>query len=495
MTFCPALQRARTPLSTHRRSANPWVALIFLSLTLFMVVLDGAVLNIALPSAQHDLGFSDAGRQWVVTAYSLAFGGLLLLGGRVGDLLGRRRVLLIGLIGFAAASLFGGLATDLGMLLAARAVQGASGALLAPAALGAISATFVDGKDRARAFGVLSAVATAGGAIGLLLGGVLTQYLDWRWALYINIPLAALSFIGVMVTIREPKERAGRVRLDLPGALLGTAGITALVFGFGSAEQAGWASVLTIGMLAAAVVLLVAFVVLQKVGRDPLLPLEVLSERNRAAGLGSMALATIGMFAMFLFLSYYLQLVKGYSPVIAGLAFVPLALGQALGSTAIGAKLSARVRPRYLMAGGYIVSAAGLVMMVFLGSDSSLVYIVIAEFIAGLGIGTAFMPATSMSTTGVKPHHVGAASAMVSTAQQVGGSLGTSLLNTVAGAATVAFAASHHLQVGSPGALVHGFSIAFWGAVAALVAASVLSFVLSNAPRPSADAVRTVVVH
>jgi MFS family permease len=286
---------------------NPqrWKALAFISIAQLMVVLDATVVNIALPRMQADLGFSDADRAWVVTAYTLAFGGLLLLGGRLGDLLGRKRVFLVGLAGFALASALGGAATGTEMLLGARALQGVFGALLAPAALSLVATTFTLGRERATAFGVFSSIAMAGSAIGLLLGGALTEYLDWRWCLYINIVFALVALVGGLAFIHEYGDRA-RQRLDLPGTVLGTGGILALVWGFAHAEEAGWGAGTTLGMLVASAMLLAAFVAVESRTTAPLLPLRIVTEHNRAGVYLGIGLAMIGMFAQFLFLAYYL---------------------------------------------------------------------------------------------------------------------------------------------------------------------------------------------
>jgi EmrB/QacA subfamily drug resistance transporter len=459
-----------------------WAALLFLSVAQLMVILDSAVMNIALPSAQQSLHFSDGGRQWVITAYGLAFGGLLILGGRVGDLIGRKRALIIGLVGFALSSALGGAAVNLGMLLAARALQGVFGALLAPAAMALISLTFTDPKERARAFGIFGAIATAGGAIGLLLGGTLTQFLDWRWALLINVPIALVGMAGALTVVHDVHGGQARQRLDFPGAVLATAGLVALVFGFSEAEGSSWGSPVTIAMFAAAVVLLAAFIIAEAKVRDPLLPLHVLAERNRAGAYLSLALSVVSMFGMFLFLSYYLQLVKGYSPLLAGVAFLPLAAAQAAGSTQVGARLAGRMRPGPLMAGGYLVSGLGVLMLAHLAPGTSYGYLALAEIVTGLGIGTAFMPAMSLGTHGVAPQDAGVAAAMVNTSQQVGGSVGTALLNTIAAGATAAYLAAH--ASATKLSLTHGFSVAYWWAFGFLAAAALISLLAVSAPSP-----------
>ncbi|MFF1847717.1 MFS transporter [Streptomyces sp. NPDC058217] len=476
-------------ITTPHPNPRRWAALLFISIAQLMVFLDSAIMNIALPSAQDALHFSDGGRQWVITAYGLAFGGLLILGGRLGDLLGRKRAFTIGLIGFALASALGGAANSLGVLLVARAGQGVFGALLAPVALALISLTFTDAKERAKAFGIYGAIATAGGVLGLLLGGVLTEYLDWRWSMLVNIPIAVIGIIGAITVVHEIPTENKHTRIDIPGAILATLGLVALVFGFSEAESRGWDSGLTITLLAAAAVLLLVFLTVEGKIKSPLLPLHVLTERNRAGAYLSVGLAVMSMFGMFLFLSYYLQLVKGYSPVLTGFAFVPLGAAQAFGSMVIGTRLSGRVRPGLLMSGGYLVTAIGVLLLALLQADSSYGLLAVAEIITGLGIGTAFMPAMSLGTHGVAAEDAGIASAMVGTSQQVGGSVGTALLNTIAAGSTTAYLAAHgHGKTDPDVALVHGFSTAYWWAVGFLLLSALFSLIAVNAPRPDHSA-------
>ena len=486
MPDIPSISAASPALDPQR-----WKALAFIGLAQLMVVLDATIVNIALPHAQTALGFSDANRQWVITAYSLAFGGLLLFGGRVGDLWGRKRTFLVGLIGFALASALGGAAVDAGMLLGARALQGAFAALLAPAALSLVAVTFTDAKERATAFGVFSAIAGAGGAVGLLLGGVLTEYVDWRWCLYVNIVFAVVAVLGAVPFVHERDEQRNRDRLDVPGALLATLGLVALVYGFSRAEEAGWRADSTVGLFVAAVVLLVAFVLVEARVAAPLLPLRVLTDRSRAGAYLGVGLAMVGMFAQFLFVAYYLQLVKGYSPLVAGLAFLPHIAGLVLGSSQIGTRLVTRVPVRRIMVPGLLVAALGMLMLTQLTPDSSYAALVLpATVLLGVGMGTAFMPAVTLATRGVRPQDAGVASAMVNTSQQVGGSIGTALLNTVAASSTTGWIATH---TGSDAdqAAVHGYTTAFWWALAIMLLAALLVAVLVRAdhrpPAPTAD--------
>src|SRR5690349_15425398 len=296
-----------------------WWILGVVGLAQLMVVLDATIVNIALPSAQRDLGFSNADRQWVVTAYALAFGGLLLLGGRLSDLVGRRRMLIIGLIGFAAASALGGAATSFAVLVIGRGAQGAFGALLAPAALSTLTVTFTNPAERGKAFGIFGAIAGAGGAIGLLLGGVLTEYLSWRWCLYVNVIFALVAVIAaVRLLSRDPSDTEARI--DVPGTVLVVAGLICVVYGLSEADIKGWGAPLTIGLLVAGVVLLIAFVLVERRATHPLLPLRIVLDRFRGGSYLAIGLSAIGMFAIFLFLTYYLEEIVRYSPVVTGLA-------------------------------------------------------------------------------------------------------------------------------------------------------------------------------
>ncbi|MFE2267387.1 MFS transporter [Streptomyces griseosporeus] len=472
---------------------NRWKALVFIALAQLMVVLDATIVNIALPSAQQDLGISDGNRQWVVTAYALAFGGLLLFGGRIADLWGRKRAFVVGLAGFAAASALGGAATTGAMMFGARALQGVFGALLAPAALSLLAVMFTDAKERAKAFGIYGAIAGGGGAVGFILGGVLTEYLDWRWTFFVNIPFAVVAAAGAYFVIREPEGGRNRSPLDIPGVLLSTLGLVSLVYGFTRAESDGWGDSLTIGLFVAAVVLLLAFVVTEAKVKAPLLPLRVVTDRNRGGVYLSLGLAIIAMFGTFLFLTYYLQIVKGYSPIKTGFAFLPMIAGMMTGSTQIGTRLMTRVPARLLMAPGFLVAALGMFLLTRLELGSSYASIVLpAMLLLGLGMGTAFMPAMSLATTGVEPRDAGVASAMVNTSQQVGGAIGTALLNTIAASATTAYIKDHiasasgrsQQQLVQLEGMVHGYTNAIWVAVGILVLAAVIVTVFVNAGRP-----------
>ncbi|MFI1168662.1 MFS transporter [Streptomyces sp. NPDC020801] len=477
---------------------NRWKALVFIALAQLMVVLDATIVNIALPSAQQDLGISDGNRQWVVTAYALAFGGLLLFGGRIADLWGRKRAFVTGLTGFAAASALGGAATTGAMMFGARALQGAFGALLAPAALSLLAVMFTDAKERAKAFGIYGAIAGGGGAVGLILGGFLTEYLDWRWTFFVNIPFAVAAALGAYFVIREPEGGRNRSPLDIPGVVLSTLGLVALVYGFTRAASDGWSDTVTVSMFVVSAAALLAFVLVESRVKAPLLPLRVVTERNRGGIYLSLGLAIIAMFGLFLFLTYYLQVVKGYSPVKTGFAFLPMIAGMITGSTQIGTRLMTRVAPRLLMGPGFLVAALGMLLLTQLEIGSSYAVLLLpAMLLLGLGMGTAFMPAMSLATQGVEPRDAGVASAMVNTSQQVGGAIGTALLNTIAASATTAYIKDHiasatsgpQQQLVQLQGMVHGYTNAIWFAVGILVVAATIALTFVNAGRPGTTTV------
>ena len=428
-----------------------WLILATVGIAQLMVVLDATIVNIALPSAQRSLAFSTVDRQWVVTAYALAFGSLLLLGGRLGDLIGRKITFLGGLIGFAAASAAGGAATSFTMLIAARACQGAFGALLAPAALSLLTTTFSDPKERGKAFGVYGAIAGGGGAVGLVLGGVLTEYLSWRWCLYVNLFFAGIAAIGGLLLLNRQPRGGQRPRLDLPGVVLVSASMFCLVYGFSNAATHGWHTPSTWGFLAAGGGLLVLFAAWQTRARHPLLPLRVVLDRNRGGAYLAVLIVGAGMFGIFLFLTYYLQQTLHYSPVTNGVAFLPM-----IGMIVVSANLSnivllPRFGPKPLVALGMLLAAVSMVWLARIGPDSSYVSAVLGPLlVTGLGFGFTIAPAMNTGTFGVAAQDAGVASATLNTGQQIGGSIGTSLLNTVAASATASYLAVH-LRPGSPG--------------------------------------------
>jgi EmrB/QacA subfamily drug resistance transporter len=440
-----------------------WLILVIVAVAQLMVVLDATVVNIALPSAQHALGFPNSDRQWVVTAYALAFGSLLLLGGRLGDMYSRKRIFIIGLVGFALSSALGGAAQSFEMLVTARALQGAFGAILAPSALGTLVSTFQDPRERGRAFGVFGSVAGGGGAVGLILGGFLTQYASWRWTLYVNLVFAAIAVAGALAYMQSSKRPDSRPRLDWAGTILASAGLFLIVFGFSHAETAGWTAALTIGSLVGGVVLLVAFVFTESRVSHPLLPLRVVLDRARGGSYISVGITGIAVFGVFLFLTYYLQQVKGYSPVTSGLAFLPMIACILLASNVSSIVLLPRVGPRNLIVTGMVLGAGSMAYLTQLTVTSSYAVNIVPPLVAmGLGFGMIFSPAINTATAGVARQDSGVASALVNTMQQVGGSIGTAALSTVALTATTTYLAAHHTGRLAPAvAAVHGYSVAF----------------------------------
>jgi len=408
------------------------VALAVIAAATLMVVLDTSIVNLALPRAQAELGMSDATRGWVVTAYTVTFGGLLLLGGRLGDLLGRRRMFLIGMIGFAAASAVGGFAPTAGVLFAARAVQGAFAALLAPTALSLISITFIEPAERAKAFAVYGAVAGGGGAVGLILGGLLTEYASWRWCLFVNVPIALLAAAAAVVTVPRQDAAAGPRRYDVAGALTVTAASVVLVYGLTVAgEGEGWLAPAPVALLVAAALLLVTFVVLERRDAFPLLPLRVVTDRLRGSSFITSALLSAGMFAMFLFLAYYLQGDLGLDPLLAGLAILPFSIG-IVATASAASRLLPRHGPRPLMIAGMTAATVGMGWLVFLSTSSGYWFSVFPSMLVmGAGLGLVFVPLSSLALTGVQPSDAGVASALLNATQQIGGAVGVALLNTL----------------------------------------------------------------
>ncbi|WP_428963805.1 MFS transporter [Micromonospora fluostatini] len=466
-------------------SARHWWVLATAGSAQLMVVLDATVVTIALPSVQRDLGLADASRSAVVTAYALAFGGLLLLGGRIADTVGARRAFVAGLVGFALASALAGLAPTPGLLFTGRAAQGGCAALLAPAALAIISAAFTEPRPRGIAFGVYGALTGAGAVLGLLLGGALTQYLDWRWCLLVNVPIAAITLIGAATVI--PAHPGRRVRLDLAGAATSAAGMTALVFALTEVPDRGWVDPLVLTPLAVGALMLVLFAVGQRTVAQPLLPLTVLLDRVRGGALLAIGLPQVALFGFFLVLTYWFQQLLGYSPVRAGLAFLPLALAIAVGSTLIAGLLTARLTTRALVVPALVVMAAGMVLLVGLTPGTPGLYLtrmLPAEILIGLGLGCAITPAVAAATSGVGGGDTGAASAAVNAVTQLGGSIGTALLNTVAATAAAAALRAAPDRTTGADATVAGFDAALLTAAAVLVlAAGVVALVMPGGRR------------
>lgn len=472
-----ATQAAAAGLSSaQQEDSRRWLILAVVCLGQLMVVLDATVVNIALPTAQRDLAFSNADRQWVVTAYSLAFGGLLLLGGKLSDLVGRKRMLIIGMVGFAAASAFGGAAQNFAMLLVGRAIQGGFGAMLAPAALSTLTVTFTNPAERGKAFGVFGAIAGAGGAIGLLLGGVLTEYLSWRWTLYVNVAFSVVAVAAAFRLLQRDHPDAD-THLDPLGTFFVVAGLVCLVYGLSEADTKSWSAPPTISLLVAGAVLLALFVMTERRVAHPLLPLRIVMNRFRGGAYLAVGLAAVGMFAIFLFLTYYLEEILRYSPVVTGVAFLPMIGALVLSSTSSSALLMPRLGPRILVATGLVVAAGGLVILATSISPTSGYAAVVlpALLVMGLGLGLVFSAALNTATYGADQTDAGVASAMVNTGQQIGGSIGTALLNTVAAGALSSYLASHgHSLQAQADAAVHSYVVAFWVAAAIFAGAAVV---------------------
>ncbi|MCX4514976.1 MFS transporter [Streptomyces sp. NBC_01619] len=415
------------------------IALLVIASCQLMVVLDATIVNIALPHIQHALGFSTTGLSWVVSAYTLTFGGLLLLGGRAGDILGRRRVFVFGVLLFVVASLLGGLAQNSGQLLASRALQGAGGAVASPTALALISTTFREGPARNRAFGVFAAVSAAGGAIGLLAGGILVEWLDWRWVFFVNVPIGLLIALAAPRRLQESERHPGH--FDIAGALTSTLGMVLLVYGFIRAAQDGWRDGTTLAAFASALVILTVFVLVERRSRQPITPLHMFADRNRAGTYGMMLSLAAAMFGMFFFLTLFVQNVLDLSPLRAGLASLPVSV-----MIAVGAGLASRLLPRFgpkpFMLTGALLATTGLTWLTATDVHSSYVGSILGPMIVfGLGMGLQFVALTLMALSRVPPQESGAASGLLNTSQQIGGSLGLSILVTVFGTAAATEAA------------------------------------------------------
>ena len=476
-----------------------WRAMLFIGISQLMVVLDASIVNLALPEASRALNIEPANQQWMVTAYTLAFGSLLLLGGRIADYVGRKKVFIIGLAGFAVASLIGGLAPSAEVLFGARALQGVFAALLAPAALALISVLFTDPKERAQAFGIFGAIAGGGAAIGLLLGGVLTEYFSWRWCLAVNTPIAIIAMIGASRFVRESKAQ-NTGSYDIPGAVTVTLGLGFLVSGLTKAAPtegettSHWTEPATLGFIGGGLALLIAFVLIERASANPLLPLRVPLERNRGGAYLSSLFVGAGLFSMFLFLGLYLQLIKGFSPVAAGFAFLPFSLGIIV-TAGIASNLLPKVGPRPLMVPGLVLAAIGLLWLTTLEKDSAYVtHVLPSMLIMSVGMALTFIPTASTALHGIGGQDAGVASALINSAQQVGGAIGTALLNTVAVSTTAAYLVANPLS-GPPfrpdgsideiykAALTVGYTDAFKvGAILLIIAAVIVAVLIRIGP-------------
>jgi EmrB/QacA subfamily drug resistance transporter len=455
-----------SPNRTSRHSTNPWIVLVLICFAQFMVVLDGTVVNVALPSIQKDLGLSEGNLQWIVNAYTLVFGGFLLLGGRAGDLLGRKRLFLIGIVVFTAASLLDGLSTSSGMLIGARALQGLGAAFISPAALSIVTTTFEEGAERAKALGVWAAIAIGGSAVGLVVGGALTQLLSWPWIFFINLPVGVAVFVLSVRLVPESKDELAHRSFDVAGAVTVTGGLMSLVYAIVKAEQAGWGSAETIGFFLAAVVLLAAFVVTETRSKEPLVRLSIFRVRSLTTANLVMFLVASGIFAMFFFNSLYIQRVLGYGPLKAGLAFLPFTAGIMV-SAGIASKFAPKIGVRPITVAGMLVSIAGLLLMARVPVGGAYAVDVLPPMLlTSLGMGAIFVPLTLVATTGLENEDQGLASGLFNTSQQVGGALGLAILSTLA--------AAHTTDDKVKADLVQGFHWAFAGAAVFVVASLVL---------------------
>ena len=473
-----------------------WFALFVIAIAQLMVVLDASIVNLALPhaalpAAQGGLNIAPKNYQWAVTAYLITFGGFLLLGGRVGDYLGRKKAFLVGLLGFAGASLLGGFAVNQGMLYGARALQGVFGALLAPAALALISVTFTDSKERAKAFAVFGALSGVGAAIGLILGGLLTQYASWRWCLFVNTPMALLAFGLGVAEIRESKVD-GHPHYDVPGALLATLGMVSVVYGVSQASTNGWGSKTAVTFMAAGALLLGIFIFVESRKDQPLLPLRLVTNRIRGAAFLAQIFVALGLYGMFLFLTFYFQIIHGYSAIKSGLLFLPFSLG-VIFAAANSSRLLPKFGPRPLVTVGGVMGAGGLFYLSFITPTSSyLTHVMPAQLLASLGLGSTFVAVASTALFNVEPQDTGAASAVLQSAQQLGGSFGTAIQNTIFVSASAAFLTNAlstsqptmgSVQAVKAAAAVHGYDMAFRFGSLMILLGAVSFFLLANIDR------------
>ncbi|MFU8874970.1 MFS transporter [Micromonospora sp. SL4-19] len=470
----PVPAEDRTTAGDPRR----WLILAVIAAAQLMIVLDLTVMNLALPSAQRALEFTAADRQWVVTAYALPFGSLLLFCGRLADLIGRKVTFLAGLAGFAAASAVGGAAANFSMLVTARACQGVFGALLAPAALSLLATTFKDPKERAKAFGVYGAVAAAGGGLGLLLGGALTSYLSWRWCMYINLIFAAIAIIGGVLLVGSQQRTPGG-RLDVPGVVAVSGGMFCLVYGFSNAASHTWRTPSTWGFLVVGVALLIVFAAWQSRTAQPLLPPRIVLDRNRAGAYLTVLISGAATFGVFLFVVYYMQVTLGYSAVTSGLAMLPMVALSGTMANIGNTKLMPRLGPKPMVIAGMLLNAAGMLWLTRIDAHSGYASALLGPLmVTGAGMGLIFGMVAATGTFGVAPQDAGVASASINTGQQLGGSIGTALLNTIAASASTSYLADH--LHGSPTpqlaqlAAIHSYTTVFWWCAGIFTAGAVI---------------------
>lgn len=470
------------------QAPDRWRTLFVVAISQLMLVLDGSIMNIAIPRAQADLMISDANRQWIITAYTLAFGSLLLFGGRIGDYVGRKKIFIVGLLGFAAASALGGIAANQEMLYASRALQGVFGALLAPAALAIISETFTVPAERAKAFGVFGAISGGGAAIGLIAGGALTEFFSWRWCLGVNTPIAIIAAILAFKFVHESKADGDKT-YDVPGVVTATAGLFSLTYGFNEAATKGWSATSTLSFLAISIALLISFVVIESKVANPMMPLRVVTERNRGGSyLGSLIVGA-GLFSMFLFLGLYLQNILGFSPLKSGFAFLPFTAGIIFGA-GIASQLLPKFGPKPLMVPGLVSASIGLLLLTRITPETSYAtHVVPSLLIMSFGMALVFIPLTSTSLHGISGRDTGVASAMVNTSQQIGGSLGSALLSTIAVTASSNYAKANSVakddMVGGAFAATHGFTVAFQFSAAFLFIGAIVLFFFINVGKES----------
>jgi EmrB/QacA subfamily drug resistance transporter len=475
-----------------RTETNRWLVLVLVCIAQFMVVLDATIVNVALPSIQEDLHFSQGSLQWVINGYTLVFGGFLLLGGRASDLFGRRRLFLIGIVIFSVASLLNGLAQSGSWLIAARALQGLGAALVSPAALSIITTTFAEGEERAKALGVWSAIAAGGAAFGLLLGGILTDLLSWEWIFFVNVPIGIAAFVLSTRYVPESVAPERPDSVDLPGAVSVTAGLMVLVYAIVKAEDYGWGSARTLALGAVAVALLVAFVFIERRSSAPLIRLDIFKSRNISGANAIMILVAGGMFAFFFLSSLYVQQVLGYSPLQAGLAFLPFALGIVIGA-GLAQAATQRIPLRFIAITGLVLSAAGLFVMSLADSDGTYLGNLLPAIVPmSIGMGMTFLPLTLVATSGVSASDAGLASGLFNTSQQVGGALGLAILSTLAADLTANLLADLGRTAGAADrltALVDGFHLAYYGGIGLMfVGGIVLLFILRPQEEPALDA-------
>ena len=477
------VDQARTADQPSDRTLNKQRALLVLAIAQLMVVLDATIVNVALPNISRALAIrSDADLQWVVTGYTLTFGGFLLLGGKLADRIGRRKVFMAGAVLFAGASLIGGLAGNLGVLLSARGLQGVGGALMSPAALSLITVIFTEGKERNRAFGIYAAITAGGAALGLILGGVLTEYASWRWVFFVNLPIAAIALLGAVLFVPDSRDEQAQ-GFDIPGAVLITGGLMSLVFALVKGNQYGWVSTRTVGTLVLSALLIAGFVFVQRTVRSPLVPFRLFRSRSLAgADIGAL-LVGAGIFAIFFFLILWMQKVNGYSPVRSGLAFLPMTVLIGVGA-GIGSQLLSRVGPRPLLTGGPLLAGLGLITLgLRLEPGSSYLGVVLPSLaLVAIGMGFTFVALTSAAVAGVPEEDAGIASALLNAGQQIGGALGLAILTAVSTARTNALTPSRDPFAN----LVQGWDLGFMVGGGLLLLASLTMFALVRVDRDAA---------